>query len=760
VHTIAPVRSRLWSLLFVLGTVAPGACSEPGGAAVLAGDPPVIFNAPQSARPGDLVGLQGERFGPSPEVWLDRPGSSALRLPLENSVGTGWLAVRIPADVQGGIVVRVRNGDLTSAPVRLNQARPLHLDALQLVPGGAFRVFGRNLLLPGSSPTVTVNGRPASVLPGESDESMLVAIAPAGLDPGPRAVVSVDNGNGSGSAELDRSAEIAAGPASDPFSLRVGWTSAFGPIAARVIRVPAPAVGGQDDSPAFEDAVRRAAEAGGGIVEIPEGTFRIARTVALKSGVVLQGAGKDRTVLRYEKSNYPVWASGFDLIGVRNLTLQNAGGDVEGPLIKGNRRVCLQNVRFDLGVSQQLYLSENRNIVVAGCEFIQKGTVRNQGPYIFSRSAGLVFTGNTTDWKYGAPSFQESHDAYIASNLWRRDASVQNTPVVTTHCCVIDFCHRISVVSNTFDVVNGPVTNRERNDGETLLTEGGGGKRTENLGSVSSATSTTLTDPANTIDVHPFEPGSIPENYGVAIVDGTGAGQTRRVTSYSSKTLGVDPPWEVVPDSSSRYATFVWGLEKSLLKGNTLKGNPRGIWLYQTAVREVDVIGNRLLEGGGIYLRTWQSLADRQFTPHYTVRIAGNEVASTTGVWAAHIGSVYVTKDARPFGIGQIGIEVRDNRLTANTPNLRLNLEDYASIEGYYLLMKPEVGHYEAPRLPPFLGAIFERNSCTNGEAAFRIGTGAAGTMVIGNRLTACKVPLADEPAAPGAGVSEKTIYR
>jgi len=71
-------------------------------------------------------------------------------------------------------------------------------------------------------------------------------------------------------------------------------------------------------------------------------------------------------------------------------------------------------------------------------------------------------------------------------------------------------------------------------------------------------------------------------------------------------------------------------------------------------------------EGRGIYLRTWQSLADKQFTPIYGVRIAGNAISNTTGLWASHIAAVFAMRDARPFGIGRIGVEIRDNRLTAN----------------------------------------------------------------------------------------------
>jgi len=216
----------------------------------------------------------------------------------------------------------------------------------------------------------------------------------------------------------------------------------------------------------------------------------------------------------------------------------------------------------------------------------------------------------------------------------------------------------------------------------------------------------------------------------------------------------------VVPDKTSRYATFVWGLEKSLLKGNRLTGNPRGIWLYQTAVRDVEILDNILQEGGGIYLRTWQMLADKQFTPFFDVRIAGNTISNTTGVWASHIGSVFVSEDERPFGIGQIGIEVRDNRLTANVKNLDLIGEDYARIEGCYLQLKDEIGRYEAPPFPLFLGTIFERNHVENCDVAFRLGTGAAGVILSANAAVRCKSFSTNAPAFAGQAASQRTVIR
>jgi hypothetical protein len=329
------------------------------------------------------------------------------------------------------------------------------------------------------------------------------------------------------------------------------------------------------------------------------------------------------------------------------------------------------------------------------------------------------------------------HDAYIARNRFTRDVqSNMNTPGVV-HSLAMDFAHRIAIVANTFDVLGGPVTNKVRNDGETLLTEGGGGARTENLGTVVGATATTLSDPDNKINVMPFLPYSakvIPKNFGVAIVGGKGAGQSRRVTDYSAGTLTIDRAWDVVPDRTSHYATFVWGLEKSLIKGNTLTQNPRGIWLYQTAVREVDIVDNVIKEGGGIYLRAAQNHKNKTFVPMYGVRIANNSITNTTKQWRSYISVMFVRMDELDFGVGTVGVEVRGNTLQANSPNLLMPQEESGGAEGFVNRM-----HAEGPtqalskNQTRLLGTVFQNNKCIGCDVGIVVRDGARGTVQDGN---------------------------
>jgi hypothetical protein len=702
-----------------------------------------------TAAAGDVVSLQGANFGSAPVVVMDGAPSNPLQI--VNNTKTNWLAVQIPASAKGALILRISNATGTSAQVKLNAAVPVHLDAMQLVPGGVFRVFGRNLLMAGSAPSVTVNGQVAALDLSNSNGHMLMARAPTALLATAAADISVDNGNGSGPASLDRTIAVVPSGGADVFGLGVGWASAFAPLATKNVNAAtdsrlSPKMvcnGSTDDTLAVQSAIALAASGGGGVVQLKAGRCRLAGTLTLKSNVVLQGAGMNQTTLVYE-ANYPLWGVGIDLAGLRDLSLVNAGSAAEAPLLKNNTRVFLQNVGVQLGTSRQMYLSGNTNIVVTASSFVQTGSISNQAPYTFTGNAGLVFVGNTTNWMNGAPTFGQVHDSYIQGNHFTRDGAYQSN-TGTVHSFTVDFAYRIAVVGNTFDVANGPITNKSRNDGETILTEGGGGQRTENLGTVASATATTLSDPTNTLNVDPFSSGTIPEDYGVAIVSGTGAGQTRRVVAYSQPTMTVDRAWDVVPDSTSNYATFVWGLEKSIILGNNLSQNPRGVWLYQTAVRDVEVSSNVVSQGGGIFLRSYQNLSAKQFMPIYNVLITQNQITNSTGQWMSYINSVFVNGDAQAFGIATLGIEMRANAVTANIPNISSNYEDYANAEGYMNMMRLESSNpYQSSVMPRLLGTILNRNSCTNCGTAIRIGTGAGGTTILNTQLVNSPIPLAD----------------
>ena len=703
-------------------------------AAVAAGVKPVVFNFPQSAKGGDIIYLQGANFGASAEVLLDAAagaGSGSLTVLSRNE---NWLAVKLPAVADGTpLIVRVKNGSVLSDPVGLNRSRPYHLDTVSIVPGGTFRIFGRNLLSAKGTPSVTVDGIAAQVDRSQSDETMLMVRAPVNAARTYTAVVKVDNGNGTGAGTLDRVVEVLwNNPATLPYGGSAGWTNDFSRLAARVVPV---ACNGASVSDAVNQAIRQLASAGGGTVRLGAGRCLVGATIDFATNVVLEGSGQDATTLVYQQ-NYPFYAQNIHHTGVRNLTLTNGGTAQEGPVIKNNQMVVMQNVTFNFGRQKQTFFDANRNIWVSGCKFNQADSINQQSPYLFSGAKGLIFENNATTFMMGASAFERVADSYIGNNSFTRMAGRQNEPG-TLHMLTVDFAHHLSIVGNRFATDGGAITNRSRNDGESILTEGGGGVRTETLGTVQWAGTNYIHDDGLTIRTYPpYWDGSWPSNgnYGIAIVAGKGMGQTRNLVAYAKGTAAVERPWDVIPDASSKYAIFLWGMDRTLIKNNSFTNMPRGIWLYQAAIRDVDIIGNSFSESGGIYLRSYQNLSEKMFDPMINIRITGNRLVNTTGTWGAHIAAMFVNRDALAFGTALLGVRMDDNVIVAGRPNVGLQTEEYAGGEGYFSMMRVEdYSRYQTLAMPRVLGTIFQNNRCDYCDVQYRIGTGSGNTIIATN---------------------------
>jgi hypothetical protein len=177
-------------------------------------------------------------------------------------------------------------------------------------------------------------------------------------------------------------------------------------------------------------------------------------------------------------------------------------------------------------------------------------------------------------------------------------------------------------------------------------------------------------------------------------------------------------------------------MDKVLIKGNSLNGSPHGIFLYSSAARDVDIVGNSMVENGGILVRGYQNVAAKWFTPVFNIRIENNTLSNSTRQAASTIAVHFANNDGQAFGTTMIGVEVRRNALTANSPNL--NVTSYmgpTGYEGFMNQMNVESASYTPTAMARLLGTVMQANTCTNCATAFRLGTGAVGTVIFGNQL-------------------------
>lgn len=707
---------------------------------------PVIFNTSISAKPGDVIGLQGH-FSSSAQVWLSVGASAKIRLPAINQMA-GYVSVQIPTNqplVQYSVQVYDQNS--YSKAIYINQALGMSFDTPEVAPNSTFRIFGRNLLLPGAKPTVrfvnpsTGDSLNAPVTQAGSEAYILKVTAPFKLTPGVKYDIYISNGYGGSSGEtkidqplLSRTSGV------DYFKLGVPWAAdynfynnVYNVKTDPRLSVHAVGDGVKDDQPAIQNAIKTAKAAGGGVVYLPKGTYKLASAgLTMASRVVLQGESKDLTTIKYgfpsmlEKSYVVRWSDTTSVAGIADLTIQNVNESSRQYSSMANGKntseLFMQRIRFDLKSADSIYWTDTTKMVVANSTFIQAPNNLNHGPWVFNGSSNFVIRGNKSSHSVGGYSINNVHDGVIESNHFIRNAAYQ---IPETRNLNINFGTNIAILNNTFDVINGPLTDKI-NDGETILSEGGGAKRqNEDIGTVTGATSHTVQDTSKTFP-------ALSSSAVVVIVHGVGAGQWRKITSVAGNTLTVDRPWEVIPTAGSHYATMSWSAANWLIKGNTLKDNSQGILLYAGSTRDVAIVGNQLINNRGIYLRPDQRLDQKRFNVIYNTQVIDNKLSNTDGRRPAFIGvrSTQVNAETT-FGITALGVEVRDNSITAHTPNTQEPPNTEQFTECYYnSLMYQYPSSYNNQDVPAILGTIFQGNTATNCDNAYYLNSASYQTVL------------------------------
>jgi hypothetical protein len=734
-----------------------------------------IFNSSASAQPGEAISLQGN-FSATAKAFIIN-GGSATALPILVQ-RAGHLTAQVPATLSLDLYqVFIEDQGQRSPSVYINQPQGMHFDSPEVGPGGPLRLFGRNLQLSGSAAQVRFQARNggnsgvATVQASQSDAYSLRLTAPASLVPGVVYDVYITNGRGGSTGEVlvdQPITAIAAG--SDYFQLGVGWAAklnftdnVYNVKTDSRLTLKAVGNGVANDKPAIQAAIDKAAAAGGGIVYLPEGTYKLLYSdwggFYMKSRVIVQGAGKDKTFVKfgYDTPGYTAAAqavrftNGTYQSGLADLAMINVDNtgkwksNLAGQVVK---ELVLQRVRFDLNAGQWLLLQGSDKVAIMNSDISQATTSLNgyRGPLLMDECTNFVVAGNTFSYAFDGLNLNKAHEGVFENNRVYRDgrARFPNSAQLINHVLILNFAENIAVLNNLLKVVNGPA--QDGNDGEAIIAEGGGPDRIdEDAGTVSNATATTLQDNSKSWGSFRLKPV-------VAIVSGNGRGQWRTIISRSGNTLMLDRPWDVVPTSGAHYAIFNWGSRNWLLQGNTMEGNHRGITLYENAMTQVAIISNTLNNSGSIELSPFQidnsgRGVPQEFLPMFNNQIIGNSVANTDGSNGVFIG-VHTTQYIQPrtFGTSVIGLEVRRNTLTAGTPNIPA-VVDGTYQEGFlnFLNFQKAGQAYVDEQEPAILGSIFQDNTAINCDNAVQLNSGSYNTLVCNTTLINSKILLQDK---------------
>ncbi|RRB04982.1 hypothetical protein EHT25_12105 [Larkinella rosea] len=629
----------------------------------------------------------------------------------------------------------------------------MHFDSPEGSPGGTLRIFGRNLQLPGATARVrliaqgTTTAYEATIDPSRSDAYKLSLKLPTTLKAGTVYNVLVTNGLGGGLGEKQVELPLTAiSSGDDYFQLGVGWAAkldfyrnVYNVKTDPRLSVKAVGNGQANDQAAIQQAIDRAAADGGGVVYLPAGTYKLLYTyfeyLRMRNRVVIQGAGKDQTIIKYgyetQVSHLGIyWPEVVRQAGLADLSFLNVD-ETGSEMLSSSRgkgtEIFLQRVRLDLKKSDWLWLAGSDKLVIANTDLSQgvDSKFRYLGPLQLNECSNFVIRDNTFNYAVDGLNLNDTHEGIFENNRVYRDGSARYPSTVVNHVLIVNFARNLAVVNNEFRVLNGPAQNS--NDGETIISEGGGGDRVdEETGTVSGATATTLQDQSKNWGAFRRQPV-------VAIVSGKGMGQWRRITSRSGSTLQLDRAWDVIPGSGSNYAVFNWSAQNWLIQNNRMEGNHRGITIYHASTSQMAIVNNTLLNSGSIDLTPIQQESNgrQQFNPIYNNQIIGNSVSNTNGSNGVFIG-VHSVQHAqtRTFGTSVIGLEVRGNTVRALTPNTPA-VVDAEFPEGFLNYLEyHQLAFFEDEQIPAILGSIFENNRAVNCANGIYLNSGSYNTLV------------------------------
>lgn len=761
---------------------------------------PAVFHHSESASAKDVVGFQGAGFSVVPEVYIGTVnvagGTSAYTLLPTITAQDNYVSAAIPTGYAFGlyeVIVKDVSGAM-STPVYLNKARVTSVEFPEIDPNREFRLFGRNLVVPGGTPsvrfvdTLTMANTPGIVISG--GDSYIVKIkAPATLVPGRAYTIYYKNGFGGITGESSAPVTVLArAGGTDSLGLGVPWGLDFSAIATNVydvktdsrLTIHAVGDGVANDTAAIQGAIDAASTAGGGVVHVPAGTYRIATyggkgggvALTLKSNVVLRGAGQGVTTLDLRPPSAVTTHSGqiwvplaSSVMGIMNMTVQSStqitGTTKIYPVITVNddtRKFFCVDVTVD-GMSWAL--GGVRLKTLSGGDLLMRGcTVKNlrqDGYAVYTKdytgapNAGrYVYIKNNSFPTLVSGIHMGGQNVIFEGNSVNYDGTYFNSLITLGQTFGASTRDRVNVSGPDCVVLNNTFTHSGNawtygNDSENILGEDTSvGASGSVLGSVSAGAVSALSDSSRAWAPNAFV------GKDVVLLAGPGAGQVRKITGNTATELTVTPTWTVLPTADSKYCVTNLNVPRLLVKGNTMLNKQRIILLYMGAY-DVAVVNNTGTNSEHIWMRGVSSIADGFANPMMKVLVADNTLTATSTAKASTIFFSAAYYQSTRWGTLGFLNEVRRNTVTSKGSEI-FRASTTTSDQRY-----PHQAGNSTPQGQ--IGMIFDGNTANDGINAYGWTPGIDGLNI--NRPTTndafrdtYSVVQADGNVVPGASLA------
>ncbi len=562
---------------------------------------PSVFWSSDPVRPGEAVTVIGQGFGANPKVDIARVNGEMSSFTARTPTWLGGVSVEPiqPTDQSLRFVVpaKMRPGQYLFR-ITTTAGSVLHLlNAPQVwwiqgnlgteaSPGGWVRLFGKNLACPSTNEAtialaVQLQGPQTVELTAKTDGFSLQAELPVDLP----------------ASEYTLALPGAVQPAQAEITLRKPdqWPATV----FNVKEMGAVGDGIKDDTGSVLAAISKAEENGGGIVYFPRGRYRLSDGLKVPRRTVLKGEKQDWTALCWIDLAEPPEAlvQGTNSFALEELTLYAhrhkhvIAGDLGGVEDSGNialRHVLVradayrghpkpeevdeyfrQSLKWSTGGGDTVRMG-GPNIEITDCDFYGSG----RSLFLSRVRGGLIAGNNFYNGRWGWYCISGSNGLVFENNTLT-GGDLMSTGGGLNCLDGSSSSENVYYANNKLRMLHGW-------DREAMTSDAGGEVY---IGKVASAVGRSIILAEEPKQTHRDWVGS-----GVFILDGKGAGQYRRVTAYDGKTVQIDRPWDVAPDTRS-------DLSITMFQGHYMVMNNEftdtgAMQFYGTSIENF-VVGNR-----------------------------------------------------------------------------------------------------------------------------------------------------------------------
>lgn len=665
-----------------------------------------------------------------------------------------YITARMPKLEKGGqLKMWVQVDGAYYLPYYINTPRPQWLVQEKMAHGQTNKIIGRNLSPQefNSAENVRIklendNGiYYPEIIDGDSYE---IEFSVDDSIPVGNYTVAVSNGNNIWReleyVEYGKTLEV-IGAVSDPIGLNVWWAGDIN--WSNVINVS-----GKTTSD-IQNAIKLAYYTGGGVVKLSEGIYEIDQ-IALYDGVVLQGAGKDKTILDcngnswiYIRGGHLTNVSDEGLMGVCDLSMRLTGEKAKNATVYPDTVVLMSS-----------NTSAFSKTFVKNCDFsfpldnpsedISNDKLGRRIPVRMSGESDGVIENCTTVSRYlgfhvttkKRVIMKDNHCTGITGHIYGTGELYtfeNNTTLGNDDVEIVQGQHE-GIVSRAPSYIKGNTVDNVgiegQNDGETILAETAGAYVKMHGNIVSADANYCVVDGTfRNWDMNDQKWG----RWQLVIVEGRGLGQVMPIQSMdeATRTVTFYDGWKIVPDQTSKF------IVTTIIKGMTVVDNytansKKGIWLYNGCCDSV-VAGNTTYNTQGIYVRGFAgevtgenadgtgSTVYKDFYPSYFNSVENNNVSGVSDCTGdSSIGSIAVIGSGVEPLIGVLcyGSEIKNNSVNPEGKTNVVNGAESADMDGIYL------GHHCVIRGregTAYLAGIAEGNTVKNANT----GIGAGGDV-------------------------------